>query len=339
MSLRVGILGITGYTGYELVRLIAGHPSLELVFGGAGASAGTPLDQTWPGLTGLSDLQVEEVDQDAIAERCDVVFIALPHGHAATLAPTLVEGGVLVVDLGADFRLHDPSVYERYYGLKHPNQTWLPRATYGLPELSRQGLEGARLIASPGCYVTAVTLAALPLVRAGLLEGPLVASGLSGISGAGRSPGPKNLYCSVAESAQAYAVAGAHRHTPEMEQNLGVPVSFTPHLVPMNRGLLATLTMPVASSLSTEHLQSLYEDTYGREPLIVLRDEPPSTADVRGSCRAHLHLALDRERSMVTVVCALDNLLKGAAGQALQALNGSLGLPETTGLPLYPTPL
>jgi N-acetyl-gamma-glutamyl-phosphate reductase len=336
---RVGVLGITGYTGYELVRLIAGHEGLELTYGGAGASAGTPLVEAWPGLSGLSDLVVEAADVDAMVERCDVIFLGLPHGHAAAMAPELVERGVRVVDLGADFRLEDPAIYARYYGLEHPNPQWLDRAVYGLPEMSRAGLPDARLIATPGCYVTAVTLAALPLVRAGLLGGPLVASGLSGISGAGGKPGPKNLFCTVGESVQPYGLAGAHRHTAEMEQNLGVPVSFTPHLVPMNRGLLATVSAPLAADISAVELQEIYQAAYGDEPLLAMREDPPSTGDVRGSCRAHIHVAVDRARSMVTAVCAIDNLLKGAAGQAVQALNASLGLPETTGLPLYPTPL
>jgi N-acetyl-gamma-glutamyl-phosphate reductase len=335
MSYRVGIAGITGYTGAELVRLAEAHPALELVYGAAGSSAGQALAGSWPGLTGLTDLGVETIEPARLAE-CDVVFLALPHGHAAGLAPALVDAGVLVVDLGADFRLRDPAAYTRYYGLQHPCPERLPSAVYGLPELTRDRLATARLIANPGCYPTAVTLAALPLVAAGLVDGPLVASCLSGVSGAGRSPGPRNIFCETHDAARPYGLAGTHRHTPEIEQTLGYPVVFSPHLVPMNRGMIATVHARLTRPASPAEVDALYAARYAGEPMIQLRDEPPSTADVRLSNRAHIYVTVDAERSTVTAVAAIDNLMKGAAGQAVQAMNAALGLPESTGLPLHP---
>ncbi|MCB9727745.1 MAG: N-acetyl-gamma-glutamyl-phosphate reductase [Deltaproteobacteria bacterium] len=335
MGYRVGIAGITGYTGVELVRLAASHPELEVVLGAAGASAGQPLSTSWPGLQGLTELDVESIDPERLAA-CDVVFLALPHGHAARLAPQLVDAGVLVVDLGADFRLRDPEAYARYYGLTHPCPERLPTAVYGLPELTRGQLAQARLIANPGCYPTAVTLAALPLVEAGLVSTPLVASCVSGVSGAGRSPGPRNIFCETHDSARPYGIAGAHRHTPEIEQNLGCQVVFSPHLVPMNRGMIATVHARLARPIAAAELQELYATRYADEPMVQMRQDAPGTADVRCSNRAHVHVALDAERATVTAVAVIDNLMKGAAGQAVQAMNVALGLPEGLGLPLHP---
>jgi len=201
--------------------------------------------------------------------------------------------------------------------------------------MHREALRGARLVANPGCYPTATALALLPLVRAGLVES-LVADCLSGISGAGRSPGPRNLYGEVAESAVAYGVAGGHRHRPEIEQTLGCPIIFTPHLVPMIRGMLATTHGRLRSPKNASEIQELYRSFYADHPMIVLRHAPPSTAEVRGTNRAFIHVALDADRGVVTAICAIDNLVKGAAGQAVQCMNLALGLPESAGLPLFP---
>lgn len=335
MSYRVGIAGITGYTGAELLRLVDTHPALDVVYGAAGSSAGQALSASWPGLTGLTDLDVESIDPARLAA-CDVVFLALPHGHAALLAPALVDAGVLVVDLGADFRLRDAATYTRYYGLEHPCPERLATAVYGLPELTRATLAGARLIANPGCYPTAVTLASLPLLDAGLVDGPLVASCISGVSGAGRSPGPRNVFCETHDAARPYGLAGTHRHTPEIEQALGHLVVFSPHLVPMNRGMIATVHARLTRPVSSGDIKEIYASRYAGEPMVQLRDEPPSTSDVRCSNRAHVYVTVDPERATVTAVAVIDNLMKGAAGQAVQAMNAALGLPETTGLPLHP---
>lgn len=336
MSIRVGIAGVTGYTGVELLRFVTAHPSLDLTWIAAGQSAGQPLFGSWPALRDLVDGVIEPMDAERAIERCDVVFLALPHGHAASIAPTLLAARVTVVDLGADFRLRDPHVYREAYGLEHPSPELLQTAVYGLPELFRPALFGAKLIACPGCYPTAVTLAALPLVEAGLVGDLIIADCLSGVSGAGRSPGPRNVFCEVNEAARPYGMAGTHRHTPEMEQTLGVSVAFTPHLVPMSRGMIATVHMRPRSPMVTAEAREIYASRYSGDPMIVLRDEPPSTADVRGCNRAHIHVVADERRGLVTAVCAIDNLVKGAAGQAVQALNLALGLPEESGIPLFP---
>jgi N-acetyl-gamma-glutamyl-phosphate reductase len=264
------------------------------------------------------------------------VFLGMPHGHAARIMPDLLARGLLVVDLGADFRFRDASTYERAYGLAHPSPELLGAAVYGLPELDRESIRGARLIANPGCYPTAVALAAAPLVRAGLAGDWLVADCMSGVSGAGRTPNARNLYCETTDAARAYGLSGTHRHAPEIEQTLGVRVTFTPHLVPMNRGMVATVHARPSQPPSLAALRALYADAYAGEPMIVLRDDAPGTADARGSNRAHVHVTVDAERGTVTTVCVIDNLVKGASGQAVQAMNIALGLPEAAGLPLFP---
>lgn len=332
---RVGIAGITGYTGQELVRLVSSHPQLDLVYGAAHSSAGTALASSWPGFAGLVDLQVEPFDAQVAAARCDIMFTALPHGHAANVARGWLDAGLRVVDLGADFRLRDPMTYAKYYGMEHPDPSLIDDAVYALVEWEREALTSARLIANPGCYPTAVGLGARPMVEAGLLRGTLVASCLSGVSGAGRAPNARNRYCETNDAALAYGIAASHRHTPEIEQFLGVPVVFTPHLAPMNRGILASIYVPVAPDLTDAEVQAVFQAAYAEEAMVVLTDAPPSTAHVRGSNRAFIHAALDAERQVVTVCVAIDNLVKGASGQAIQALNVSLGIEEGLGLPLF----
>ena len=333
--MRAGIVGITGYTGVELARLVAGHPKLELVLGAAGTSAGQPLSGVWPALEGVLDLAVESVDAERLASACDVVFLAMPHGHAAALAPRLLEAGLVVVDLGADFRLRRPDLYARYYGLTHPSPGLLDEAVYGLPELNGDALPGARLIACPGCYPTAVTLAARPLL--GEVASPIVATCLSGVSGAGRGAAERTRFVETADQARAYGIAGSHRHSPEIEQNLdGASVVFTPHLAPMNRGIVATVVMQHPHPTTPDAVAERYRAAYSDAPMVVLRDAPPTTADVRGTNRVHLHVRHDSERSVTTAVCVIDNLVKGSGGQALQALNLAQGWPETLGLPMHP---
>ncbi len=337
---RIGVAGVSGYTGVELVRLISAHPHLELAWLGGGTSAGSRLTDVWPALRGLSqvpDLEIRPVDDvEGVAASCDAVFLALPHGHAGRLAPRLLDLGLRVVDLGADFRLRDPAVYERFYGGAHPCPELLPGAVYGLPEADRRDLVAARLVANPGCYPTAVTLAANPLVEAGLVDGPLVASCLSGASGAGRTPGPRNLYCETTDAARPYGLGGSHRHTPEIEQVLGHATVFSPHVVPMSRGMVATTHARLARPISHQQLSDLYVSRYGEEPFVSVVDGPPTTAAVRGTNRALVHAVLDEERQTVVTVCVIDNLVKGAAGQAVQCLNLALGLPEVAGLPIHP---
>ena len=256
--MNVGIVGITGYTGLELVGLINAHPELTLTLGCAGASAGRPLAAVWPSLLGVVDLEVETLSCERIADACELVFLAMPHGQGAHLAPKLLEAGVRVIDLGADFRLKNPALYHAYYGLEHPSPGLLDEAVYGLPERFRDAIANARLIANPGCYPTAVSLAAYPLLD--VAKGPIVASCLSGVSGAGRSAVERTRYCESADQARPYGIGGTHRHTPEIEQNLmGHPVVFTPHLVPMSRGIVASVYIQHEDALNPGNVQALYE--------------------------------------------------------------------------------
>ncbi len=334
MALRVGIAGISGYTGVLLYRMIMEHPELTLTWVGAGRASGEPLSKSWPGIPG-GDRLVQAVDPDAIAESCDAVFLALPHGVSGAVGRDCFARGVRVFDLGADFRLRDPAVYAAAYGLAHPAPGLLAEAVYGLPEKDPAALAGARLVAVPGCYPTATGLAALPLVENGLADW-LIADCLSGISGAGRSPSARNLYCEVSESAEAYGVGGAHRHTPEIEQLLGVPVTFTPHLVPMRRGMLATVHARPRVLPSAAALRALFVDRYANAPLVEIVDAPPATREVRGTGRCRIFPTVDTARGVVSVFSAIDNLGKGASTQAMQCLNLSFGLPETRGIPLFP---
>jgi len=335
MAVRVGIAGVSGYAGVELLRILAAHPGVEIVALAAGGAAGLPLDEIWPGWTGRLDLPVEELQAEALGDRCDAVFLGLPHGVSAKVVPGILAQGAAVIDLGADFRLRDPAVYAAAYGLAHPCPELLPEAVYALPELNRARLPGALLLACPGCFPTATAIAALPLVEAGLAD-MVVSDCLSGVSGAGRKASPRNLYCEVQESAVAYGLAGTHRHTPEMEQELGVPVVFTPHLVPMVRGMIATVKVRLLRKVDAATLQAMYADRYADHLAVIVRDGPPASGDVRGTAAAHVHVALDAVRGVVTATCAIDNLCKGAAGQAVHAFNLAFGLPETQGLPLFP---
>ncbi len=340
MHIRVGIAGVSGYAGVELLRLLHQHPHTEITALSAGRGAGRTLSSLWPGWTAATLAQpalppVESLDPDQLAARCDTAFLALPHGVSSTVVPDLLGRGVDVIDLGADYRLADAEVYAAAYGAAHSSPALLPLSVYGLPERNRDALAGARLVACPGCYPTATAIAALPLVEEGLAD-LVISDCLSGISGAGRKAGPRNLYAEVQESVTAYALAGAHRHTPEMEQTLGVPVVFSPHLVPMVRGMLATVKVQLRRPISATELLDLYRERYAPHPAVVVRDEVPASRDVRGTAAAHVFPQVDAQRGVATVVSAIDNLGKGAAGQAVHAFNLARGLPETAGLPLVP---
>ena len=333
MPTSTAIIGTNGYAGVELLRMIWDHPQLDLCCVVGGRRGGGQVSDSWPALRGhpLGGFSMKSLAVSRICAQVDLVLLALPHGTSAPLAAQFLSAGLQVVDLGADFRL-DAARWERSYGKAHAHPELLTQAVYGLPEVRPVPL-GARLIAGPGCYPTATTLAAWPLVQLGAQW--LIADCMSGISGAGRSSGPRNLFGTVNESVVAYGMGGVHRHTIEMERNLeGAFVSFTPHLVPMTRGLLATVHAQV--DLPASKVKQAFVRAYDAHPLVVLRDEPPATADVRGSALAHLHVAVDEPRGVVSVGCAIDNLLKGAGAQAIQALNLTNGWPETLGLPLTP---
>ncbi|MFA5843291.1 MAG: N-acetyl-gamma-glutamyl-phosphate reductase [Coriobacteriia bacterium] len=341
----VAIVGAAGYAGVELTRLALGHPGLRIAAVTSTADAGRRVEDVYPALAGCG-LSYVEPDVAAIAEVADVAFLAVPHTAAMALAPAFLAAGLLVVDCSADFRLDDAATYESWYGAAHTCPELLEEAVYGLPELGRERLRGARLVACPGCYPTAALLAAVPALRSGLAEGDkVIVDAKSGVSGAGRTPGETTHFPAANESLSAYKVA-SHRHTPEISQELGkaagrsMRLAFAPHLVPMTRGLLATVYLDAAPGLTTADAVSAYAAAYAGEPFVTVHPagRMPATGEVRGSNRAHIGIAVDEASATLVVACAIDNLVKGTAGQALQCANLVLGLPETAGL-AYPSPV
>ena len=337
MSVRAGIVGASGYTGAELLRLLARHPDVEVVAATADTQAGVPAAELYPSLAAAyPDLTFVASDVDELlTHRLDLVFLGLPHEASMALAPTLVGRVGCVVDLSAAFRLKDASAYPRWYGFEHDQTELLAEAVYGLPERTRADLPGARLVATPGCYVTAATLGLAPLIDAGLIRRDgLIVDAASGVSGAGRAPKASTSFCTVDEDFVAYGLLD-HRHTPEIEQNLGAEVLFTPHLAPMNRGILATCYARPAGPepLSTDALLGVLDKAYADEPFVAVIPGSPSTKATLGSNVAHVSARYDERTGYVVVLCAIDNLTKGASGGALQAANVALGLDETAGLP------
>jgi N-acetyl-gamma-glutamyl-phosphate reductase len=334
-ALAVGVIGASGYTGAELLRLLAGHPGLDVVYATGDTQAGTRAAALYPSLAAAyPDLVFEAFDLER-ARACDVVFLGLPHEASLAMAPQLVGHVRCVVDLSAAYRLRASAAYPTYYGFEHDQPALLAEAVYGLPELHRGELVGARLVATPGCYVTAATLALEPLVSAGLVEPDVVVDAASGVTGAGRAPKHSNSFATVDENFEAYGLL-THRHTPEMEQEIGATVLFTPHLVPMNRGILATCyARPAAGvSLTTEALLDRYRERYAGEPFVVVTEGSPATKATLGANTAVVTARYDERTGRVLAIAAIDNLCKGASGGAVQAANVALGLPETAGLPL-----
>jgi N-acetyl-gamma-glutamyl-phosphate reductase len=334
--MKAGIIGASGYTGAELLRLLAGHPEFEVAVATAHSHAGEPVGGHTPSLAAAYPGLVYEESDPARVDGLDLVFCGLPHGESQRLIPELRGRVGVVVDLAADFRLTDPALYPRWYGEEHAAPELLAEAVYGLPELFREGLAGATLVAAAGCYPTAAGLALAPLVRRGLVEPTgIVVDAASGVSGAGRGLKDSLHFGSVDEDFTAYGLL-THRHTPEMEQILRAEVLFTPHLAPMARGILATCyARPAAGPTSTtDAAMAALHDAYDAEPFVVVTDDPPSTKATAGSNAAHVTARVDPRTGWVVALCALDNLVKGASGQAIQCANAALGLAETTGLPL-----
>jgi N-acetyl-gamma-glutamyl-phosphate reductase len=330
--MRVGIAGASGFTGAELLRLCAGHPHLDVVIAGADTQAGQAVADRYPSLAGaypsLGFVTVGPDDLDGL----DVVFLGLPHGRSQEVVPELVGRVGLVVDLSADFRLHDPSAYPQWYGHEHRAPALLGKFVYGLPELFGEALPGASLVAAPGCYPTAAALALAPLVRAGAVEASgIVVDAASGVSGAGRAAKDTTHFNTVDEDFTAYGLL-THRHTPEMEQAIGAQVLFTPHLAPMNRGILATCYARPRGGLTSADAQGVLREAYASSAFVVVSDRVPSTKATFGSNAAHVTARLDERTGWVVSLCALDNLGKGASGQAVQCANLALGLEETAGL-------
>jgi len=338
--INVGIVGGTGYTGVELLRLLAQHPEVELTAITSRGEAGTAVAEMFPSLRGRVSLQFSD-PKDAPLDRCDVVFFATPNGVAMQQTRALLDAGVRVIDLAADFRIKDIGVWEKWYGMSHAAPDLVAEAVYGLPEVNREAIRKARLVANPGCYPTATQLGFLPLVEAGCVDvGYLVADAKSGVSGAGRKAETQILFSEASDNFKAYGVAG-HRHLPEIRQGLAIAagrevgLTFVPHLTPMIRGIHATLYARVTRE---EDFQALFEQRYAAEPFVdVLPPKShPDTRSVRAAntCRIAIHRPQGGE--MLVILSVIDNLVKGAAGQAVQNMNLMLGLDECTGLVQVP---
>jgi N-acetyl-gamma-glutamyl-phosphate reductase len=344
--LKVAVVGASGYTGVELLRILAGHPQVTVTCVTSERSAGKPVADVFPTVRARYTNILENLEPTRVAEKADFIFTALPHKAAMEVVPTFLELGKVVVDLSADYRFNDPNVYATWYE-PHMNADLLDRAVYGLPEIRRSDIVRAELVGNPGCYPTSVILALAPLLRNQLVDlSSIIADSKSAASGAGRGAKVETLFCEVNEGFKAYGIA-THRHTPEIEQELSllageaVTISFTPHLVPMDRGILSTVYGQLLEDISVCQLIELYRDFYRNEPFVRVLPEGmyPSTAHVRGSNLCDLGLAVDPRTGRIIVISVIDNLVKGAAGQAVQNMNIMNGFKETVGLealPLFP---
>jgi N-acetyl-gamma-glutamyl-phosphate reductase len=342
--LRVAIVGATGYVGAELIRILTRHPNVEIVGLQGRDRDHEPVERTHRHLAGTG------LAVDSALPSADAVFLALPHGTAAARVPELAAGGTAVIDLGPDFRLRDPADYPRWYGFEHPNAALATGAVYGLPELHRAELTSlvdasTAIVGAPGCYPTATLLALAPLARAGLI-GDLVVDAKSGVSGAGREVKPELMFGDVNESVKAYGIGG-HRHVAEIEQELAalagaganpgaVGVDFLPHLIPMSRGILSACHVRPTRAIEQAELDALYAEAYDAEPFVRVVAEPPATKHVTGSNEARVHVHHDTRTGRILAIGVIDNLVKGAAGQGVQAFNLVHGLPETAGLEQLP---
>ena len=342
--IKVGIIGSTGYAGQELVRLLLGHKYAEIVWYGSRSYIDKKYADVFGNMFKLVDSKCMDDNMEELAQAVDVIFTATPQGLCASLVSDDILNKVKIIDLSADFRIKDVAVYEKWYGITHKSPQFIPEAVYGLCEINREDIKGARLVANPGCYTTCSILSAYPLMKEGLIDPQsLIIDAKSGTSGAGRGAKLDNLYCEVNENIKAYGV-GTHRHTPEIEEQLGyaagesVVISFTPHLVPMNRGILVTAYASLKKDVSWPQIRSAYEKYYGNEKFIRLLDENvcPQTRWVEGSNYVDINFKVDPRTHRVIIMGAIDNLVKGAAGQAVQNMNLMFGLAEDEGLDLVP---
>jgi len=337
---NIGIIGSTGYTGLELIRILCRHPDVKLEALTSQSYEGKPVTDIFPSLTGYVENICEAASVPEVVSRCEVIFVALPHGHAAPVALEIKRQGKKMVDLGADFRFSQAATYQEWYGLEHQAPGLLKETVYGLPEINRQKIRHFGMVANPGCYPTSAILALAPAISAGILRlDTIVIDAKSGISGAGRSAAVGSLFSDVNESVQPYNVA-RHRHTPEIEQALSqlagkeVSVSFTPHLIPMTRGILSTVYAGLNKDMTAAEVRDIYQSYFSSEPFVHLLPDGqwPRTRSVSGSNHCHLNLTVDRRTGRLVIASVIDNLVKGAAGQGVQNMNIMLGLPETTGL-------
>ena len=342
--IKAGIIGSTGYAGQELVRLLMQHPDVEIVWYGSRSYIDQQYADVFQNMLQIVDAKCMDDNMDALADAADVIFTATPQGLCASLVNEDVLNKVKIIDLSADFRIKDVKVYEKWYGIKHKSPSYIKEAVYGLCEINREDIKGARLIANPGCYTTCSILTCYPLVKEGLIDpNTIIVDAKSGTSGAGRGAKTANLFCEVNENMKAYGVA-THRHTPEIEEQLGyaagypITINFTPHLVPMNRGILATAYASLKEGVTEEQIRAAYDKYYANEKFVrVLKPGVcPETRWVEGSNYVDVNFKVDPRTHRVIMMGAIDNLVKGAAGQAVQNMNLAFGLDESTGLNLVP---
>lgn len=337
--IKVAVLGATGYAGIELVRILSQHPEVELKVLGSHSFDGQPISEVYQNFAHILDMTCEELDLDKVAQ-CDVAFTALPHGASKDVIPSLIEKGIKVIDLSGDFRYDDIKIYEKWYGTEHSSPELLSEAVYGLCELYRDKVKKARLIGNPGCYTTCSILGAYPVLKSGLGKSEnIIIDAKSGVTGAGRGLGLPLHFCECTENTKAYKVA-THRHTSEIEQELSkaageeVMISFTPHLIPQKRGILSTIYVNLNKSCTTEELVNIYKDFYKDEFFVRVKDagKLPETKHVAGSNFVDIGVVVDERLNRAVIVSAIDNIYKGAAGQAVQNMNLMFGLDEKTGI-------
>ena len=342
--IKVGIIGATGYAGGELVRILMGHKEAEIVWYGSRSYIDQKYADVYRNMFQIVDAKCMDDNIEALADQVDVIFTATPQGFLASVINENILGKTKIVDLSADFRIKDVKVYEKWYGIEHKSPQFIEEAVYGLCEVNRDKVKGARLIANPGCYTTFSILTAYPLAKEGIIDmRTLIVDAKSGTSGAGRGAKVPNLFCEVNENMKAYGVA-SHRHTPEIEEQLGyasgenVTISFTPHLVPMNRGILATEYATLKKDVTGEEVKAIYDKYYADEKFVRVLGEGvcPETKWVEGSNYVDIGFKLDPRTNRIVMMGAIDNLVKGAAGQAVQNMNLLFGLPESEGLELVP---
>ncbi|MDR3089011.1 MAG: N-acetyl-gamma-glutamyl-phosphate reductase [Desulfobulbaceae bacterium] len=339
-KVSVAVIGASGYTGVELARLLSIHPLARLVAVTSRQYAGQAMSQVFPSLRGICDLSFEEPSVADICRRAEIIFTAVPHKTAMLVAPEILAAGRKLIDLSADFRLRDAATYEKWYE-PHSAPDYLAEAVYGLPELYRDEIKNARLIANPGCYPTSIILGLAPLLRQGVIDAStIIADSKSGTSGAGRSASISSLYCEVADGFHPYKVGGSHRHIPEIEQELGklhgsaLTITFTPHLLPVSRGILSTIYTRLRKDVSVEQIAEWYNAAYRQEQFIRILPPGgiPATQYVRGSNYCDIGFAIDKRADRIIVMTAIDNIVKGASGQAIQNMNLLCGFPENTAL-------
>jgi N-acetyl-gamma-glutamyl-phosphate reductase len=346
MKTKVGIIGATGYTGVELLRLLLHHPEIEVTALTSQKYAGVPIDQVFPSLMKRLPLKCEELNVDQISKKANFIFTAVPHKTAMEVVPLFYRQGKKVVDLSADFRLKDAAIYGKWYQ-KHTSSDLLSESVYGLPELHREKIRNAKIVGNPGCYPTGALIGLIPLVKKGLISlENIVIDAKSGVSGAGRDMVLESLFCEVNEGVKAYKIF-AHRHTPEIDQELSqlvqkeIKVTFVPHLIPMDRGILSTVYVRLIKKMEIEELLNTFQEDYREEPFIRVypKGKLPNTKDVRGSNFCGIGAMVSEPDDRAVIVTAIDNLVKGASGEAVQNMNIMLGFPETMGLdvlPLFP---